>query len=93
MKISDIERHHFIQLNHNSFNDFLQDQEQSGDKWYIDIGIHEKKLAKRCLSALTTFLASWMLQDKGLYSCHQKACHDMIPYHILNYAILDHCGI
>ncbi|PBK88965.1 hypothetical protein ARMGADRAFT_347292 [Armillaria gallica] len=88
VKISGIENHGFIQLNHNSFNDFLQDQEQSGDKWYIDIGIHEKKLAKRCLSALTTFLASWMLQDKDYTDITKKACHDMIPYHILNYAII-----
>ncbi len=48
-----------IQLIHKSFDDFLQDQSQCGDEWFIDVTVHCKAIAEQCQLASKSFLKTW----------------------------------
>ncbi|KAK0437751.1 uncharacterized protein EV420DRAFT_1342533 [Desarmillaria tabescens] len=50
-----------LELIHKSFDDFLQDHGRCGDRWFIDVKEHEKKLARRCMLSLAEFSENWTL--------------------------------
>ncbi len=44
---------------HKSLNDFLQDRSRCGDEWFVDVPLHRRAIAKRCLDASQLFLQKW----------------------------------
>ncbi|KAK0475740.1 hypothetical protein IW261DRAFT_454887 [Armillaria novae-zelandiae] len=48
-----------IQFMHKSFEDFLQDQSQCEDDWFVDVRLHHKAIAKQCQIASKSFLKTW----------------------------------
>ncbi len=48
-----------IRLIHKSFDDFLQDQSQCEDEWFVDVPLCRRTIAKRCLNASQLFLQKW----------------------------------
>ncbi len=83
---SDAERNPIVPRIHQSLEDFFRDRERCGDRWFIDIEVHERKLAKRCLLSLTTFLTCWPFNCDNIRNIEQ--CRSEIPCHILDYALV-----
>ncbi|PBK89116.1 hypothetical protein ARMGADRAFT_352384 [Armillaria gallica] len=54
-----------LELIHKSFDDFLQDHRRCGDEWFIEVKEHEKELALRCMSSLTTLMETWIGEDQA----------------------------
>ncbi|SJL10355.1 uncharacterized protein ARMOST_13741 [Armillaria ostoyae] len=75
---SDAKEGGFLRLIHKSFDDFLRNPSHCKDSWLIKVEDHERKLAERCLSSLTTFLMSWPPNTNV----------PTIPPDILNYAVV-----
>ncbi|KAK0214479.1 hypothetical protein IW262DRAFT_1406353 [Armillaria fumosa] len=50
-----------IQCIHKSLDDFLQNQSQCGDEWFIDVTLHRKALVEKCRVASKAFLRTWSL--------------------------------
>ncbi|PBK98147.1 hypothetical protein ARMGADRAFT_569013 [Armillaria gallica] len=48
-----------IRLIHKSFDDFLQDQSQCGDEWFVDVTVHRKAIAEQCRLASKSFMKTW----------------------------------
>ncbi|KAK0481276.1 hypothetical protein IW261DRAFT_1562554 [Armillaria novae-zelandiae] len=72
-----------IQLIHKSFDDFLQNQSQSGDDWFVDVMLHQQKIAKQCLDASILFLKKWSSQrNRNIID---------VPVHISQYALFGLC--
>ncbi|KAK0458659.1 uncharacterized protein EV420DRAFT_369674 [Desarmillaria tabescens] len=69
-----------IQLMHTSFKEFLLDPQRHRDDWFIDIRLHERNLARRCLSLLNTFFSSW--------GPSTNKSRNRVPAYIRDYAIL-----
>ncbi|KAK0234412.1 hypothetical protein EDD85DRAFT_792463 [Armillaria nabsnona] len=44
---------------HKSLNDFLQNRSRCGDEWFVDVPLHRRAIAKRCLDASQLFLQKW----------------------------------
>ncbi|PBK98181.1 hypothetical protein ARMGADRAFT_1075044 [Armillaria gallica] len=44
---------------HKSLDDFLQDRSRCGDEWFVDVPLHRRAIAKRCLDASQLFLQKW----------------------------------
>ncbi len=48
-----------IRLIHKSLDDFLQDQSQCGDEWFIDITLHRRAIAEQCRVVSNLFRKTW----------------------------------
>ncbi|KAK0234409.1 hypothetical protein EDD85DRAFT_955231 [Armillaria nabsnona] len=66
---------------HKSLDDFLQDRSRCGDEWFVDVPLHRRAIARRCLDTSELFLQKWSPKiDMDIAA---------IPVHISEYAL---CG-
>ncbi len=74
-----------IRLIHKSLDDFLQDQSQCGDEWFVNVTVHCKEIAKQCRLASKSFLKIWS----------SKSDMDIgaVPAYISNMHCLESSGI